>query len=229
MHAPQDLRPGDVLIADTYDAVRSNDAAWNKTLLIVTFDEHGGFFDHVLPPKAPNPDGINSPAPGDTATYNLPVFDFSRLGLRVPTILASPWIAKGKVISTQLQHTSVLATLRDLWDVASLTKRDKGATSLLPELSNTARSDTIAQLPRVAALEGVLANASLPLSDPHHPANQQTDDTQDEIVEGWRDRMRRVMPNVRQSFAPVLTNGAAHEFVRSSVLRYLDARAQKRK
>lgn len=229
MHAPQDLRPGDVLIADTYNAVRSNDAAWGKTLLIVTFDEHGGFFDHVLPPKGPNPDGINSPAPGDTATYQLPVFDFSRLGLRVPTILASPWIPKGKIISTQLQHTSVLATLRELWGVASLTKRDQGATSLLPELSETARTDTITQLPRLPALEGALANASLSLRDPHHPANQLTDETQDEIVEGWQDRMRRVLPNVRQSVLPVMTHGAAHEFVRSSVLRYLDARAQKRK
>lgn len=227
MHAPQDLRPGDLLVADTYDAVRSNDVAWQKTLLVVTFDEHGGFFDHVLPPAAPNPDGINSPAPDDSATFTLPSFDFSRLGLRVPTILASPWIAKGKVISRPLQHTSVLATLRDLWNVAPLTERDKSATSFLPELSDTARADAIANLPRVAALDGVLANASLSLSDAKHPANQPTDETQDEIIEGWRDRMHRVMPDVRQSFMPVATHGAAHEFVRSSVLQYLDARAQK--
>jgi hypothetical protein len=120
----------------------------------------------------------------------------------------------------------MLATLRELWNVTPLTERDKHAASFLAELSGTARADTIAKLPRLPAVDGVLANASLPLADPLHPANQPTDDTQDEIVEGWRDRMRRLMPEIRQSFMPDATHGGAHEFVCSSVLRYLDLRAR---
>ncbi len=229
MHAPNDLRPGDTLVADTYEAIRGNDAAWKKTLLVVTFDEHGGFFDHVLPPKAPNPDGINSPATGDTATYQLPIFDFSRLGLRVPTLLVSPLIPKGKVISTPLQHTSVLATLRELWGVAPLTKRDSGATSFLSELGGSPRGDAPTTLPRVEPVQGALAEAALPLTDARHPANQPTDDTLDELVAGWRDRLRRVLPQERRSFLPIATHGAAHEFLRTATLRYLDSRAQKKK
>ncbi len=229
MHAPNDLRPGDTLVADTYEAIRGNDAAWKKTLLVVTFDEHGGFFDHVLPPKAPNPDGINSPTTGDTATYQLPIFDFSRLGLRVPTLLVSPLIPKGKVISTPLQHTSVLATLRELWGVAPLTKRDSGATSFLSELGGSPRGDAPTTLPRVEPVQGALAEAALPLTDARHPANQPTDDTLDELVAGWRDRLRRVLPQERRSFLPIATHGAAHEFLRTATLRYLDSRAQKKK
>ena len=65
MHAPHDVRPGDRLVAEVYNALRKNEAAWEKTLLILTFDEHGGFYDHVAPPTAPNPDGKSSPPPGD--------------------------------------------------------------------------------------------------------------------------------------------------------------------
>ncbi len=65
MHAPHDVRWGDELIADVYEALRANDAVWKKCALFVTYDEHGGFFDHVEPPAAGNPDGINSPRPDD--------------------------------------------------------------------------------------------------------------------------------------------------------------------
>jgi phospholipase C len=63
-HAPDDVRYGDNLIADVYEALRKNDPVWSKAVLIVTYDEHGGFYDHVKPPfGVPNPDGINAPLP----------------------------------------------------------------------------------------------------------------------------------------------------------------------
>ena len=69
-HPPHDARYGDNLIADVYGALRSNSALWQQTAFIVIYDEHGGFYDHVIPPTAnvPNPDGINSPPPGTTAS-----------------------------------------------------------------------------------------------------------------------------------------------------------------
>jgi phospholipase C len=88
-HAPEDVRYGDNLIADVYETLRANQAVWNQSVLIVTYDEHGGFYDHVTPPAAVNPDGINSPPPGDKASF-APVFSFDRLGLRVPAVIVSP-------------------------------------------------------------------------------------------------------------------------------------------
>lgn len=77
---------GENLIKRIYTALR-NSPQWNSTLFIVTFDEHGGFYDHVPPPmNVPSPDGINA---------NDPVyFGFDRLGIRIPTLMVSPWINK---------------------------------------------------------------------------------------------------------------------------------------
>jgi len=97
-HAPEDVRHGDRLIADVYEKLRANLPLWNKSVLIVTYDEHGGFYDHVPPPAegVANPDGINSPPPGDPANFSVPSFDFTRLGLRVPTVIASPLCPGGR-------------------------------------------------------------------------------------------------------------------------------------
>lgn len=108
-HPDHDVSLGDALVKSVYDAVRSS-VLWNKTALIVTYDEHGGFFDHVSPPaqNVPNPDGLNS--------VDDP-FDFTRLGVRVPTIVISPWVKAGSVVHApqagagQYEHSSLLATV----------------------------------------------------------------------------------------------------------------------
>ena len=85
-HPDHDVSAGDQLIKDIYEAVRAS-PLWEKTALVITYDEHGGFYDHVPPPTGvPNPDGKN--ATDDP-------FDFTRLGVRVPFVVASPWIKKG--------------------------------------------------------------------------------------------------------------------------------------
>jgi len=71
-HAPEDVRFGEHLIADVYDALAANAALFQETALIITYDEHGGFFEHVAPGTAPNPDGQNSPNPDDTAGFHTP-------------------------------------------------------------------------------------------------------------------------------------------------------------
>ena len=129
-HAPEDVRFGEHLIADVYDALAANETLWKESALIVTYDEHSGFFDHVIPGPAPNPDGQNSPNPDDHANFQVPSFAFDRIGLRVPAIIASPWIPKGIVENRALQHTSVIKTMCDLFELnGPLNNRDKSAGS----------------------------------------------------------------------------------------------------
>ena len=87
-HPSHDVANGQKLVKEVYETLRAS-PQWNQTLLIITYDEHGGFFDHVKTPfvNVPNPDGNTGPAP-----Y---FFKFDRLGVRVPTIMVSPWIKKG--------------------------------------------------------------------------------------------------------------------------------------
>jgi phospholipase C len=129
-HAPEDVRFGEHLIADVYDALAANHALFQETVLIVTYDEHGGFFEHVAPGAAPNPDGQNSPNPDDNSGFQVPPFTFDRLGLRVPSVIVSPWIKKGTVENRQFQHTSVIKTATELFGLAGpLNARDASARS----------------------------------------------------------------------------------------------------
>jgi phospholipase C len=147
-HAPEDVRVGEHLIADVYDALAANQDLWQQSALIVTYDEHGGFFDHVVPGSAPNPDGQNSPNPDDHATFTVPSFTFDRIGLRVPALIASPWIPKGIVENRALQHTSVIRTVCDIFDLPSpLNRRDQSATSFADLFKKLDGPRTAAQMP----------------------------------------------------------------------------------
>ena len=136
-HPPADVRRGEQLIADVYNAIRSNPKLWESTLLIITSDEHGGFYDHVAPPATVAPDD------------HVAEWSFDRLGVRVPTILVSPWIEKG-VIKTVFDHTSLLRYLCEKWNLDPLGERmqaeagDKQANSFADELTKrtTPRNDT---------------------------------------------------------------------------------------
>ena len=127
-HAPLDVRYGEHLLATIYNALRANSELFARSLLVVTYDEHGGFYDHVVPPTGvPSPDGLSSPQPGQNDSA--PSFDFTRLGMRVPAILVSPRLVPA-LDSTVRDHTSTLATLKKLWDLPSfLTARDAHANS----------------------------------------------------------------------------------------------------
>jgi phospholipase C len=129
-HAPEDVRFGEHLIADVYDALAANVQLFAETVLIVTYDEHGGFFEHIAPGPAPNPDGQNSPNVDDKANFKVPSFSFDRLGLRVPALIVSPWIKQGIVLNRNLQHTSVIKTAIELFALKGpLNQRDDSATS----------------------------------------------------------------------------------------------------
>nr|WP_253937661.1 alkaline phosphatase family protein [Dickeya dadantii] len=121
-HPVADVALGEQLIHDVYYALRTS-PLWNKTLLIITYDEHGGCYDHLPPPwNATPPDA-------STGEYG---FDFTRFGPRVPTVLVSPWIEAGTVFrvadqATPLDHTSILKTVQQRWALSPLTNRDAAA------------------------------------------------------------------------------------------------------
>ncbi len=100
--------------------------AWLRTLLIYTYDEHGGYYDHVPPPKAIEPDSIPPAlATGDTpGAYNL-------YGPRVPAVVVSPYSKPNAVTNVVHDHTSVLATIEAKWNLPALTYRDANAATVM--------------------------------------------------------------------------------------------------
>lgn len=117
---------GDALIARVYDALRAG-AAWDRTLFVILFDEHGGTYDHVPPPAAT--------PPHDDPPYPLEHgFGFDRFGVRVPAVIVSPFIEAGTVVRgpgpVPFDHTSIIKTLCERFDLPSLTARDRAAPDL---------------------------------------------------------------------------------------------------
>ncbi|KXS99123.1 hypothetical protein AC578_3533 [Pseudocercospora eumusae] len=94
MHLQGLVSDGEQLIKDVYEAFRAS-PRWNKSALLVTFDETGGFHDHVPPPTAPRPDSLTYNA--KTPSGRNYTFEFDRLGGRLPTWLISSWSQKGYV------------------------------------------------------------------------------------------------------------------------------------
>jgi phospholipase C len=136
-HPNYNVALGEQLMHDVYYALR-NGPAWPQTLLIITYDEHGGCFDHVPPPWGATP-------PDDTVGEF--GFDFTRFGPRVPTVLVSPLIKPGTVFrvpngSTPLDHTSILKTVENRWGLPALTARDAAAPDVADVLTlGTPRTD----------------------------------------------------------------------------------------
>jgi phospholipase C len=105
-HPDHHVAEGERFIASIYMAIKSNQALWSTTALLITYDEHGGIFDHVTPPAC-TPDSVSAPA-DKTGTGQS--FDFDRLGVRVPAILVSPWVPKGTIVNDVFEHASIPAT-----------------------------------------------------------------------------------------------------------------------
>ena len=139
-HPDHHVFEGEKVMKKVYEAIRSNQQGWESTLLVITYDEHGGLYDHVTPPPTVNPDN----PPRDTS-----VFDFKRLGIRVPAVLVSPFIPKRTIINDRVfDHTSIIATARKLFikdfDNSFLTERDRHANTFEDCLTLTeARTDKV--------------------------------------------------------------------------------------
>jgi phospholipase C len=160
-HPMDDVYGGESLTKAVYEAIR-NSPVWDTSLLIVTYDEHGGFYDSVAPPPT-TPPGDGSP--GTLSKFG---FTFNQLGVRVPAVVVSPWINAGTVDHAVHDHASVPATIERLFGLAALTARDAGANDVLALLTEARpRTDAPAILnnpappaPR-AAIEPETAQARL--------------------------------------------------------------------
>ncbi|HTW23123.1 MAG TPA: alkaline phosphatase family protein [Candidatus Baltobacteraceae bacterium] len=183
-HPLADVNRGEALIKATYEALR-NSAYWQSSMLIVTWDEHGGFYDHVVPADAV------APSPGDvSAKNNQNGFTFAKYGPRVPAIVASPWIPKNLVDHRLYDHASVPATLEALFGFAPLTARDAAANALTRLVTlATPRNDTPATLPAPASAEVAPLAAAAAASIPNPASMARPDDSVDQgnlpgIVQG---------------------------------------------
>jgi phospholipase C len=137
-HPLGSVAAGEAIIKATYEAIR-NSPVWEKSLLIITWDEHGGFYDHVTPGAA----SANGFSPGSKHG-----FLFDHLGVRVPAVIVSPLIPKNLIEHRPFEHSSIPATVQRIFGIPALGKRDDraNAANMLATLK-TARTDTPRTLP----------------------------------------------------------------------------------
>jgi phospholipase C len=183
-HPPHDVSKGEQFLFQVWKSV-SESPAWNSILLIITYDEHGGCYDHVLPPSgAVTPDAASNPGKEQ--------FSFDRFGVRVPTVLVSPLIQAGTVFrsntATPYDHTSILATLRDWLGIAD--------TDMLP-------SRRVAAAPNLAqVLTLTVSRKDMPVITPPETTTAQTplipllNDLQRALVAGTALRFGMDVPKV---------------------------------
>jgi len=143
-HPLADVTRGEALIKSVYETLRRS-AIWNDSLLIITWDEPGGFYDHAVPPKAV--------APGDTApgsAHNAFGFTFEQYGPRVPAVVISPRIPQNLIDHRVYDHSSIPATLEARFGINPLTRRDAAANHLLSLVSLASPRETPETLPNPA-------------------------------------------------------------------------------
>jgi phospholipase C len=157
-HPMDNVAGGEGLIKQVYEAIRGS-GLWESSLLIVTWDEHGGFYDHVPPGKVAKP--------GDTkpgSKFNQYGFSFTQLGVRVPAVVVSPWIPGGVIDHRAYDHSSIPKTLEKVFGLTALTKRDEAALSVSDLLKlPAARTEAPNLLPDPAPTQHV---AAAPLERP---------------------------------------------------------------
>lgn len=146
-HPDHNVKAGEKYIAMVYNAIRTNPKVWETTALLVVYDEHGGLYDHVVPPAC-TPDGKGAAA---AATGTGMPFNFDRLGIRVPAILISPYIKRGTIIPGPedtanpriFEHASIPATVTShfLGNYDNRTNREKKAETFLDILGDDLRPD----------------------------------------------------------------------------------------
>ncbi len=161
-HPPHVVTLGEQLIADVYNSVRKG-PAWPETLLIITYDEHGGCYDHVPPPPAIPPSAIPTQP-----------FNFDRYGVRVPAIIVSPYIRQGTVLrapgGVPFDHTSILSTLRNRFNLgAPLSNRDAAAPDLASALilqnPDNSGPDHLDALPYAASPSDLAQAKNIPINN----------------------------------------------------------------
>ncbi|MDQ4503158.1 alkaline phosphatase family protein [Sinomonas sp. ASV322] len=164
-HPHADVRSGELFLNEIYSAVTKS-PAWSKTLLIINFDEWGGFYDHVAPATAPDVSQTTS-----------------RRGFRVPAMLVSPYARRGAVASGLYDHTSILKAIEWRWNLPALTPRDANATNIAEVLDFSSAPNLSAPTFLVPTYVAGAACTPLPGGDPEdewHPLKNRA------IAEGWK-------------------------------------------
>ena len=181
---------GEALIARVYNDLVENPRVFEKTLLVVVWDEHGGFYDHVVPPghagwNAARPDIQHEVVAPDGNRDNPFGFDFTRLGVRVPAVAISPWIERGSVFGWNAEnaedrhtfdHTSVLSTVGKMTGVWVDSARARRATSLEVTLNRaTPRRDASRLVYRSGAYRETRGGGHLAIDDIPGPGKEVCD------------------------------------------------------
>jgi len=129
----EDFHRAEQLLAAIYETLRSNPKVFERSLLLITYDEHGGLYDHVAPPTDAHPPGDRPSLLGRLVSFffhrKTAAFDFTMYGPRVPALVVSPYVRAGTVSAEVRDHASVPTTLRALFapDAKPLTRRDQHA------------------------------------------------------------------------------------------------------
>lgn len=171
-HPLASVATGERFIKATYEAIR-NSPVWEKSLLIITWDEHGGFYDHFPPPLAPRT--------GERGRKHGFVFD--QLGPRVPAVVVSPLIPRNLIDHRPYDHSAIPATLRRLFKIPALGNRD-GISGGVDHLAGFAvRTDTPRQLRSAAAPTAALKPLLMATKvAPRHPQASLADDSHGNVV-----------------------------------------------
>lgn len=212
---------GEQLIKTVYEAIR-NSNIWERSMLIITYDEHGGFYDHYPPPPAPPPnDG------SDSSGFDNSGFLFDQLGVRVPAVIISPWI-QPQVDHTVYDHTSVLRTVEKLYGLNPLTERDKKANDVLHLVGDVLRTNCPTQLSRpapepvrppiTAAQQMVLDQQPLPPAGNHYGFLAIAVKTDMELAEGNPAEQAAILAKAQA----IKTRGEARAYLQS-VVKKVDA------
>ena len=200
------VEQGEKLVYEIYQAVR-NSPDWDKILLLIVFDEHGGCYDHVCPPdSAISPDGvvIAPDQPGGTG------FKFDRLGVRVPALVISAYTPPGTILNTIFDHTSALSTVVRALELPSglfgkLGKRQAAAVDVGEALSlPVARSDRPPILQPAAADITVVQRAEALRTTLVHAQSKPLSDLQKRILIGSAKRLR-ISEQAQQEIASAQT------------------------
>ncbi len=151
-HPDHDIQLGQALIATIYQALAQSQY-WENCLLLITYDEHGGFFDHVAPPTTPDAEGP----------------DYQQQGFRVPSLVIGPHVRKGCVVHTVFDHASFAATVCRKFGLAELTERSAGVADLGSCIDPTKIADPQppAPLPKIVIdVDEVMARVGVTTSQP---------------------------------------------------------------
>lgn len=172
-HPPSDLVPGEEFLLKLYERLTAKPELWSKTLLIISFDEHGGTYDHVPPPWGAVPPWGDAEPP----VHLEHGFRFNRFGIRVPTIMASPWIDEGVVFRSPtdvpFDHTSLIATLLKWKGIdpkkVGMGQRVAHAPTFESVLTRETLRDDVPTLALAPAAAARLANPPSPADTPPTP------------------------------------------------------------